>query len=77
MRKKTADKRWDVAFREALHKNIDTQELAWAMEQCNIADQALIDFENFTRVIKKGAQGLSDEEFTKKYVDPYRESKAP
>jgi hypothetical protein len=77
LKKKTADRQWDRVFREALHGEIKQDELAWAMEQCNKADFALIEFENAKKVIKQGSKGLSDEEFAKKYIEPYSKSKAP
>ena len=75
LRKKTADKQWDRLFREALHGNVKQEELAWAMEQCNIADQALIEFEIFNKKLRQGAKGYGDEEFYRMYIEPYSKSR--
>jgi hypothetical protein len=76
LRKKTADKQWDRVFLEALHGKINQEELAWAMEQCNIADQNLIEFERMNKKIKAGSKGYSDEEYYRKYIEPYSKSRA-
>lgn len=75
-RKLTADKQWQRVFREALHGNMNQEELAWAMEQCNIADQALLDFEKMNKKLKAGSKGYNDEEFYRHYIEPYSKSRA-
>jgi hypothetical protein len=77
LKKKTADKQWDRVFLEALHGKINQEEMSWAMEQCNIADFNLIEFERFNKKIKQGAKGYSDEEFYRMYIKPYEKSMAP
>jgi len=74
-RKMTADRQWGRVFLNTLHRQIDLEVLYAAMDNCNKADQALLDFKNNKKIIKKGEKGLSDEEYQKKYIDPYRQSK--
>lgn len=76
LKKRTADKEWDRVFREALHGNINQEELASAMELCNTADQALLDFDKFNKKLQKGSKGYSDEEFYRNYIEPYSKSRA-
>ena len=76
LKKRTADEQWDRVFREVLHGNINLEELGWAMERCNIADQALLDFDKFNKKLQKGSKGYSDEEFYRNYIEPYSKSRA-
>lgn len=75
-KKKTADKQWDRVLREVLHGNLNQEEMALAMEQCNTADQNLINFDIWNKKLAKGSKGYSDEEFYKKYIEPYSQSRA-
>jgi hypothetical protein len=76
-KKKTVDRQWERIFLEALHGKIDQEAMAYAIDQCNIADSNLIEFERITKKIKSGKVGYSDEEYYKKYIEPYSQSMAP
>jgi len=76
LKKKTVDRQWDRIFLEALHGNVDKEALAYAMDQCNIADQNLIEFERMNTKIKKGKSGYSDDDFYRLYIKPYEKSKS-
>jgi hypothetical protein len=75
-RKMKADKQWQRVFREVLHGNINQEELAWAMEECNVADQGLLDFDIFNKKLQKRSKGYSEEEFYRMYIEPYSKSRA-
>jgi len=38
-----------------------------------MADQALMDFDKTKRTIKVGSKPMSDDEWERKYVEPYRQ----
>jgi hypothetical protein len=76
LKKKTADMQWERILLEALHGNIKQDEIAWAMEQCNVADWNLIEFEIMNNKIKRGQKGYDDKEFFRKYIEPYSKSRA-
>lgn len=75
-KKTTADKQWDRVFRDALHGKINQEEMALAMEHCNMADQNLIEFELFNKKLVQGSKGYNHEEFHRIYIEPYSKSRA-
>jgi len=72
-KKKTADQVWDRVFADAQKGKIDQTMIACAALMCNMADQALMDFDKTKRTIKIGSKPMTDEEWERKYVDPYRQ----
>ena len=75
LKKKTADRQWDRILLDALHGNVDKEAMVYAMDQCNIADQNLIDFERINMKLKKGKAGYDDDEFYRLYIKPYEKSR--
>lgn len=75
LKKKTCDRQWDRVFLNALHGEIDKEALVYAIGQCNDADYMMLEFQRLTVKIKKGKEGLTDEEYHKKYIAPYSQSK--
>jgi hypothetical protein len=77
LKKKTADRQWDRILLDALHGKIDKDAIVYAMDQCNVADQNLIDFERMNKKLKTGKVGYSDDDYHRLYIKPYENSKAP